>query len=285
MSIHILNLVWPLQLPPPAKVVALAMADYANDTGYCYPSLSGLCERTCYGRTAVIAAIKALEALGVVTADRSDRYRTRYQINLDTLPKLVRQANQSASRTSSHSGALVRVANNEVRQANDEVRQTDTNHQEPPRTTNEATPTPGPDGSFEPPNDRPLAELVEEARRGPVAVAVLLRRHGCPDVHGSHPELVTALDAGVTVSHLTGLAQQFRGKPIKYLVSAALRQKAEAGVQATPTNGRDGPPLSKTAQAFLTLEGMKSGNDVDPRRDFAGPAEAPVAVAGPDAGR
>lgn len=50
---------------------------------------------------------------------------------------------------------------------------------------------------------------------------------------------------------------------------------------------RAGPakPIAKTAQAFLTLEGMKSVNRVDPRRNPAGPPEIAGLVAGPNAGK
>lgn len=65
----------PLQMPPTAKAVLMAMADFADDQGHCWPSIAGLCEYTCFGKSAVIEAIKALEKIGVVIADRSDRYR------------------------------------------------------------------------------------------------------------------------------------------------------------------------------------------------------------------
>lgn len=130
-----------LQVPPTAKAVLMALADYADDAGACWPSISGLCEYTCFGRTAVIEAVKILEDVGVVVADRSDRYRTSYRVNPEgyDASKLVRLANQSGRRTSSHDGGLVRLADDEVRQTDDEVRQADTNHQEPSRSTIKAT--------------------------------------------------------------------------------------------------------------------------------------------------
>lgn len=131
----------PLQMPPTAKAVLMAMADYADETGACWPSISGLCEYTCFGRSAVIEAIKSLEQIGVVVADRTDRYRTNYRVNPAGFQqeRLVRLADKSGRRTSSRGGGLVRLADNEVREPDDEVRQPDTNHQEPPRTTSKAT--------------------------------------------------------------------------------------------------------------------------------------------------
>lgn len=130
-----------LQMPPTAKAVLMALADFADDDGRCWPSISGLCEWTCFGRTAVIDAIKFLESAGVVIADRSNRYRTSYRVIPTGKPgnELVRQADYSGRRTSPSAGELVRLPDNEVREPDDEVREADTNHQEPPRTTNKAT--------------------------------------------------------------------------------------------------------------------------------------------------
>lgn len=131
-----MGLCWPLQMPPTPKAVLISLADNANDQGYCWPSLTKISERTCFGRTAVIEAVKWLEARGALKADRKDRYRTTYVITPDGYrpEQLVRETNQSASRTSSDGGALVRLADDEVREPDDEVRQADTNHQEPSLT-------------------------------------------------------------------------------------------------------------------------------------------------------
>ncbi|SEO76772.1 Helix-turn-helix domain-containing protein [Luteibacter sp. UNC138MFCol5.1] len=126
-------LCWPLQMPPTPKAVLISLADNANDHGYCWPSLTKICERTCFGRTAVIEAVKWLEAHGAVRGDRSDRYRTTYVVTPANYAagELVREANQSGRRTSSDDGVLVRLADDEVRQPDDEVREADTNRQEP----------------------------------------------------------------------------------------------------------------------------------------------------------
>lgn len=131
----------PLQMPPTAKAVLMAMADYADDNGLCWPSIAGLCEYTCFGKSAVIEAIKLLERIGVVVADRKDRYRTTYTLHPSRYSQdgLVHKADMSGSRTSPSNGGLVRLAENEVRQPENEVRETDTNHQEPSRTINKAT--------------------------------------------------------------------------------------------------------------------------------------------------
>lgn len=90
MSTRIMALCWPLKMPPTAKAVLISLADNANDSGYCWPSLDSICERTCFGRTAVIEAIKWLEEAGFVVANRANGRHTTY---------MVVSANQSATRT------------------------------------------------------------------------------------------------------------------------------------------------------------------------------------------
>lgn len=99
---------WPLQVPPVAKAVLMSLADNANDHGSCWPSISKICERTCYGRTAVIDAIKVLEGLGLLEADRSNGRHTRYVIHPKALtPGLF---DQSAKRTGSPRGPVRKAA-------------------------------------------------------------------------------------------------------------------------------------------------------------------------------
>jgi hypothetical protein len=142
MSNALMTACWPLQMPPTAKAVLVSLADNAADSGVCWPSLTTICERTCFGRSAVIQAIKWLEANGAIRADRHDRYRTTYVVTPAgfVAPQLVRQPDQSGTRTSSDDGALVRLADDEVREPNDEVRETDTNPKEPSRTLSKSNP-------------------------------------------------------------------------------------------------------------------------------------------------
>ena len=73
-------------MPPTAKSVLMAMADYSDDGGECWPSIYTLCRDTCFSERAIHGAIKWLEAAGLVTADRSNGRHTRYVLtpaNLD----------------------------------------------------------------------------------------------------------------------------------------------------------------------------------------------------------
>lgn len=74
MSAVIMAACWPLQMPPPAKGVLMALADLANDQGCCWPEISTICERTCRSQAVVTDAIAWLESCGVMTTDRSGRH-------------------------------------------------------------------------------------------------------------------------------------------------------------------------------------------------------------------
>lgn len=99
MSIQLLNQVWPLQMPPPAKAVALALADYADDSGASWPAIASLCLRTCFSKRAVIDAIAWLESAKIVTADRTNGRHTRYLLTPVNFVKPVREAHRCAKST------------------------------------------------------------------------------------------------------------------------------------------------------------------------------------------
>lgn len=129
MSTVLLGQVWPLQLPPVAKSVLVSLADNANDSGFCWPSIETICERTCYGRTSVIEAIKWLDANGYLVPNRSNGRKTTYQLTPEAggvkPSKPVRLVHPSATRTGPADGL------NQSATRTKPVRQPDTNHQEP----------------------------------------------------------------------------------------------------------------------------------------------------------
>ncbi|MCF3519746.1 helix-turn-helix domain-containing protein [Stenotrophomonas maltophilia] len=134
MSTMIMSLCWPIQMPPTPKAVLISLADNANDQGVAWPSLTKICERTCFGRTAVIAAIRWLEDEGLVVADRSNGRHTSYAIDLNAVnqfasrtsppaePVRLPNSNQSASRTNQSASRTI------------PVREADSNRHKPSRT-------------------------------------------------------------------------------------------------------------------------------------------------------
>ncbi len=162
MSTMVMGLCWPLQMPPTPKAVLISIADQANDHGVCWPSLPGICERTCFKRTAVIEALAWLEQAGFISIERIDGRNNRYTCNLTRLRQRdlsqqqepVREANQSARRTGTADG-LPSPADGPppVRQTDQPVRQTDPNRNEPssePSTTVSARGRAKPKGEDQP---------------------------------------------------------------------------------------------------------------------------------------
>ena len=60
MSIKIMSQVWELDLPHNVQSIFLALADHADDDGYCYPSVGRLAWRTGYGVRQVQRTLKEL---------------------------------------------------------------------------------------------------------------------------------------------------------------------------------------------------------------------------------
>lgn len=245
----------PLQMPPTAKAVLMAMADYSDEAGRCWPSIAGLCEYTCFGKTAVIEAIKQLEKFGVLVANRADRYRTSYTVDPASYSGggVVRQADMSGRRTSSGDGGLVRLAEDEVREPVDEVREADTNHQEPPRTISKATtkkraeakPSTAlvcPDGVD--PQTWADWQTLRKAKRAPVTETVLrdARRE--------------AEKAGLP---LTRFLEIWCSRGSQGLQADWLKPHERAGPALTRVSPNAPPQTGKTVQALMALEDF--GND------------------------
>jgi hypothetical protein len=140
MSNLVANACAPLKMPPTAKAVLMCMAGYANDHGECFPSIPKISEYTCFGKTAVIAAIKWLEDSKAVTANRDNGRHTTYTVTPQSFQ------NPSASQTRP-SGEPVRMPIH-TRPAGEPdpsasrtgpVREADSNHQEPSRTIRATT--------------------------------------------------------------------------------------------------------------------------------------------------
>lgn len=89
MSIKLMSRVWELDLSNAESYVLLALADHANDDGYCYPSIARVVWKTGYSRRNVQRIIRKLEGEGVVEiAEETYRPGTprTYFLNLDNAP-------------------------------------------------------------------------------------------------------------------------------------------------------------------------------------------------------
>lgn len=61
MSIRLMTQVWELDLPRNEKLVLLALADHANDDGYCYPSVRRIAWKSGYDRRSIQRILRRLE--------------------------------------------------------------------------------------------------------------------------------------------------------------------------------------------------------------------------------
>lgn len=67
MSIKIMSAVFDSEtLGPTERLIMLALADHADDTGRCYPSIQRLCQRTGLTERAVQSNVKKLQAQGYI---------------------------------------------------------------------------------------------------------------------------------------------------------------------------------------------------------------------------
>jgi len=128
-------LCWPLKMPPTPKSVLISLADNANDQGFCWPSISTICDRTCFSKRAVIDAIAWLEQQGILAADRTNGRHTTYVVTPSDYVEPVQQAHQCVSRTgAADASEPVQQAHQPVHLPHQPVQQPHTNHQEPSRT-------------------------------------------------------------------------------------------------------------------------------------------------------
>jgi hypothetical protein len=96
LSIHVMNLVWGSTLKGSSKrFVLLALADRADDEGYCWPSVASICAKTGLCERTVDSVRKGLEGDRLLLQEtrwrsRGDRDTNGYWINLDALKRMQR---------------------------------------------------------------------------------------------------------------------------------------------------------------------------------------------------
>lgn len=95
MSIRAMNWAWSLKLRPSVKFVLMALADAADDDGYCWPSIPTLARKTCLDDRSVQRILNRLKAEDLVQMQQrfrsdgsptSNRYRLSLNASGDNLP-------------------------------------------------------------------------------------------------------------------------------------------------------------------------------------------------------
>ena len=88
MSIRLMTLAWDLQMPANKKLVLLAMCDWANDAGYCYPSMASVARRSCISKRQcqrIMHELISSALIAVVANQHGGAGSRRYQINVGAL--------------------------------------------------------------------------------------------------------------------------------------------------------------------------------------------------------
>lgn len=82
MSFELINSAWPTVTGSHVtKLILIALADHADASGRCFPSIARLMERTELRRTAIITGLKSLEAGGFITIERANGHGSKYVVN------------------------------------------------------------------------------------------------------------------------------------------------------------------------------------------------------------
>lgn len=83
MSIRLMNLAWQAPLTATQKLVLLAMADWSNDEGICWPSIAKLASKTSLSERGLRKVIRSLEELGLVDTEEKPGRGNLYHLTLD----------------------------------------------------------------------------------------------------------------------------------------------------------------------------------------------------------
>lgn len=81
MSVRVMTAVWDIDLPDSEKIVLLALADSANDEGWCWPSMATLARKCSKTDRTVQGAIRDLCAAGHLTRIETRGKGCRYQVH------------------------------------------------------------------------------------------------------------------------------------------------------------------------------------------------------------
>lgn len=80
MSVQLMDLVWKTKLSPGPKLVALALADHADEQGSCWPSIARIAARSGLNERTVFRHLRLLEKNGLVKKEHRAGRSTRYTV-------------------------------------------------------------------------------------------------------------------------------------------------------------------------------------------------------------
>jgi len=86
VSLKILTRAWNTDCRTPCqKLMLAALADYANDSGRCWPSLTSLAKKCSLSRQGVINQLRGLQKVGLIEIEKKGGFSNRYRLSLDKL--------------------------------------------------------------------------------------------------------------------------------------------------------------------------------------------------------
>lgn len=100
MSLKQTQWAWLQSVKPGPKLVLLALADYADEEGQCYPTLKQLRQKTGLGRSTILSHLQVLQSTGLIVIQhqqdsRGYRRNNRYQLQSRLSPDFGLQGVQN----------------------------------------------------------------------------------------------------------------------------------------------------------------------------------------------
>lgn len=94
MAIEIMTWAWKTQLKPTLKLTLLALADYSNDEGICWPSIDSMAKKSSLTRSSLINNVQKLCDMGVIEKQKryenGKRSSNEYRLKIDLSPESIR---------------------------------------------------------------------------------------------------------------------------------------------------------------------------------------------------
>lgn len=81
MSVRLMSAIWDMKFTPVEKLVLLALADWANDDGQAWPSITQLADKTGCGERTIQRTLRAAEERGLLKREEVIGKGCRYVIN------------------------------------------------------------------------------------------------------------------------------------------------------------------------------------------------------------
>lgn len=135
MSIRATAWAWTVPASPTAKLVLLALADFADEIGHCWPAVARIVEMTGLSERAVRGAITSLEASGALAMNRGGNGRghsSRYRLRINEPLERVQEMHPNACEKGAAGAERVHVVPERVQHVPERVQEL--HHVEPPRT-------------------------------------------------------------------------------------------------------------------------------------------------------